>query len=184
MQRSPGLTLSAAAPVIALAFLVMTAAGCATLHVNSYAARGMDPARYHTYTWSPTDPETTGDPRLDSNQFFDTRVRAEVDDQLAARGFEKAPASGPDLLVRYHMSVRQKIDVPRIDPTDPQDHGEVGVYDAGTLLIDLVDPRTDQLIWRGWAEGSMEGEIDSQEAMERRIDRAVTKILDRLPRTQ
>jgi hypothetical protein len=56
------------------------------------------------------------------------------------------------------------------------------VYDAGTLLIDLVDARTNRLVWRGWAEGSVDGVIDNQEWMEARIDEAVTRILERLPR--
>jgi len=38
------------------------------------------------------------------------------------------------------------------------------------------------LIWRGWAEGSIEGVIDNQTWMESRIDEAVAKILERLPR--
>ena len=37
-------------------------------------------------------------------------------------------------------------------------------------------------VWRGWAEGSIEGAIDDQQWMENRIDRAVTQILAKLPR--
>ena len=56
------------------------------------------------------------------------------------------------------------------------------VYEKGTLFVDLVDPRTNQLVWRGWAEGSIDGVIDHQQWMEARVDEAVTQILARLPR--
>ena len=32
------------------------------------------------------------------------------------------------------------------------------VYEAGTLLLDFVDTRTNRVVWRGWAEGSVESE--------------------------
>ena len=49
-------------------------------------------------------------------------------------------------------------------------------------MLDLVDAPTSRLVWRGWAEGSIEGAIDDQKLMEERIDEAVAKILARLPR--
>jgi hypothetical protein len=54
------------------------------------------------------------------------------------------------------------------------------VYDAGTITIDLVDNRTNRLVWRGWSEGSLDG-IDSQDVIEARVDDAVSRIMTRLP---
>ena len=73
---------------VALAALALT--GCVPVRVHSYVERGTDFSRYRTYNWGPPDSWTTGDPRLDNNPFFQERVRAEVDRQLARRGFEKA----------------------------------------------------------------------------------------------
>ena len=58
------------------------------------------------------------------------------------------------------------------------------VYDAGTLLLDFIDTRTHTLAWRGWAEGSFDGVIDDQQWMEETIDKAVERILARLPQRQ
>jgi hypothetical protein len=90
-----------------------------------------------------------------------------------------------DLLVRYHASVTQRIDLSDID----RESGNCGdgdscrpyVYDAGSLVVDFVDARTDKLVWRGWSEESVDGAIDNQALMERKIDRAVARILQRLP---
>ena len=55
------------------------------------------------------------------------------------------------------------------------------VYDAGTLVVDLVDPATSTLVWRGWADSAFGELINDQTAMELRIDESVAQILARLP---
>ena len=97
----------------ALGALVL-ATGCASMNVNSYVERGYDLNRFHTFAWSPAPPAATGDPRLDGNPFFDERVRAEVEAQLAMRGFERS-ARVPDLLVHYHANMVQRIETRDLD---------------------------------------------------------------------
>lgn len=169
------------AAVVAISALAL--AGCAPLNVRSYVERGIDFTQYRTYNWAPVDQLATGDPRLDNNPFFQERLQAAVETQLATKGFEKITSGAPDLLIHYHASMRQEISISGgeskygyCEDCRPE------VYDAGTLLIDFVDARTDKLLWRGWAKGSMEGVIDDQAWMEQRIDDAVRRILDRLPR--
>jgi hypothetical protein len=171
-------------PWAVLAIAVLALPGCASMNVSSYVERGMDVTTYRTYSWGPADLIWTGDPRLDNNRFFDERVRAKVDGLLARRGFERRASGTSDLLLHYHASIGQKIDTSALDR--PFGACEVedchpDVYDAGTLLIDLVDARSHKLVWRGWAEGSLEGVINNQRWMEDKVDEAVTRILDRLP---
>jgi hypothetical protein len=157
---------------------------CASVQVGSYAARGVQIRQYRTIAWGPAEARSTGDPRLDSNRFFEERIRAQVEKGLAARGFAVTTANPPDLLVHYHASVTQEIDVRELDrPYGYCDAADCApyVYDAGTIFVDLVDPRTNTLVWRGWAEGSLDGVIDDQAWLERRIDEVVARILGRLP---
>ena len=177
-MKSGALTLTIAVATVWLA-------GCATMNVNSYAERGVDFRQYRTYNWAPPDTWSTGDPRLDNNRFFDERVRAQVEGQLARRGFEKTSSQQPDLLVHYHANVSQEIDIRQLDSSTHYCANydcRPFIYDKGTLFVDFVEPGTGTLIWRGWAEGSIEGVIDNQTWMESRIDEAVAKILERLPR--
>jgi hypothetical protein len=160
----------------------LTLAGCATMNISSFAARGVDFTALRTYAWGSEADVATGDPRLDSNPFFRDRVRESVDQRLASRGFEKVTSGTPDLLIHYHASVRQRLDISNVD----QRYGTcedcwATVFDAGTLTIDVVDTRTNKLIWRGWAERSLDSTVDNQEEFERRVDRAVGRILERLP---
>jgi len=175
-----GLRLVRFAALLLAAFAISS---CATMGVSSYIERGTDMARYQTYGWAPAGSLSTGDPRLDNNPFFHGRIQSDVEKQLAARGFEKATAGTPDLLVHYHVSISQRIDLNGTDRKDGDCQDcQPFVFDAGTLLVDLVDARTNKLVWRGWAEDSMSGAIDNQKFMEDKIDEAVLKMMERLPR--
>ena len=103
--------------------------------------------------------------------------------EFAARGIERADAGMADLVVHYHASVTQRVDTGGVDEKYAvcDDCQRPSVFEAGTLTIDLVDGGTDTLIWRGWAERSIEGVLESQEWMERDVNQAVAKILERLP---
>ena len=158
--------------------LVLT--GCASTEVNSYIARGVDLREHRTYNWAPDNARSTGDPRLDNNRFFQERLHAAVEEQLANKGFEKTDS--PDLIVRCRASVTQEIDDGEADGNGECEGCEAEVYDRGTLFIDLVDARTDRLVWRGWAKGSIDGVIDDQNWMEQSIDKAVARIMRELPR--
>lgn len=167
----------------ALAVSALMVAGCATMRVSSFAERGIDLSQYRTYEWAPDDRFATGDPRLDNNVFFQQRLRADVEKQLAAKGFEKSTGDAAALLLHYHASINQQIDIAEADQRyGYTDKRASSLYDAGTILIDFVDARTDKLVWRGWAEGSLDGAIDNQQWMEQAIDKAVTRILEKLPR--
>jgi hypothetical protein len=164
------------------AVFATTLAGCATLHVYSFVERGVDVSHYRTYNWAVEAPKATGDPRLDSNPFFDDRIHIAVEKELAKRGFEKTDSAEAQLLLHYHASMTQDIDLGAADPNyGVCDTCTPTVYDAGTLLIDLVDSRTDKLVWRGWAEGGFDNAIDNQDFMEARIDEAVRRIIEKLP---
>jgi len=164
-----------------LFILAVALAGCAST-VSSYVARGVDLRAPRTYNWAPVEPRPTGDPRLDNNRFFEERVQAAVEKQLADRGFAKS--ASPDFLVRYHASVTQEIHVGGAERDGQCEECRPEVFDEGTLLIDLLDAGTDRLLWRGWATGSVDGVVDDQKWMEQRIDDAVARIMRELPRRQ
>jgi hypothetical protein len=87
-------------------------------------------------------------------------------------------------VLHVHARVNQRIDTSELDRTPGRCNGDdcrAYVLDEGTLLIDLVDARTDALVWRGWAERSLDGVVDDQSWMNQVIDKAVAAIFGRLP---
>ena len=171
--------------VAALALLAAALSGCATLRVNSYLERGADLTRYRTYNWGPPDTWATGDARLDNNPFFRDRIRAGVDTEMTSLGFEKTTSEQPDLRLHYHASFTQRIETDGIDEEYgycPRGDCQPYVYEAGTILIDFVDTRSNRVVWRGWAEGSVDNLVDNQQWLDERVDAAVKRIMARVPR--
>jgi len=165
--------------------VALVLAGCAAMTVSSYVEQGADFTRYRTYNWAPDDQLSTGDPRLDNNPFFQAQVRQSVEGELARRGYAKA-TSAPDVIVHYHANVTDTVDASAIDREAgycDENSCRPFVYEAGTLVLDLVDARTERLVWRGWAKDTFDGIIENQDWMEERIGEAVAKIMERLPRT-
>jgi len=171
-----------------MAVCMMMASGCATsMTVSSHVRDNLDVRQYRTYDWGPADALPTGDPRLDQDPFFKDRVQGAVERQLAAKGMRLSSAGTPDLLIHYHASIANRIDVNRTERAYGYCRGGdcdswVVEYEAGTLVLDVIDARTNQLIWRGWAQDSVEDALGNRERMAGKIDEAVTRMLARFPR--
>ena len=101
---------------------------------------------------------------------------------MATLGFEKV-ASAPDLLLHYHASVGQQLDVGMVDLAHESCDGCPGpsMHDAGTILLDIVDARSNALVWRGWAEINMDRIVDNQALLEEQIDEAIARIVATIP---
>jgi hypothetical protein len=163
------------------AVLAVASAGCSSLRVNTYQPPGVDLARYRTFDWASHETFSTGDPRLDNNRFFLERVQRAVERELTQRGFERVLAA-PDMTLHIHARFDQQIREADLEPASaPGRQRGAEVYEAGTMLLDLVDSRTQAVAWRGWAEGAFDGVIENQEWLDATVDRTVAKILARLP---
>jgi hypothetical protein len=154
---------------------------------GAYVDRGLDFSRYRTFDWGIADELPTGDPRLDENPYFNDRFMGAVERGLATRGLALTDAGSPDLRIHYHASVSRRLDASRLDAEYGDCVGEgcpTGVveYEAGTLVLDVIDARTDRLVWRGWARDSIEDVLGDRDRLERMIDDAVARMLQRLPR--
>ena len=161
-------------------------AGCAVMTVSSHIERNVNFGDYVTYDWGPPDNLPVGDPRLDNNPFFQDYLQGAIEKGLAGRGYERAVNGGADLLVHYHASVTQKVEVNEPDMRYGYCYGNCEArvidYEQGTLVVDVVDPRTGKVVWRGWSQDTMNGVIDDQDRLERQVEEGVTKMMLLLPR--
>lgn len=170
-------------PIAGVAMVVLAVAmtSCAAgMSVSSHVDRAVDFAPYHSYDWGPADALPTGDPRLDANPFFKDHLQGEVDRQLATRGLALARPGTADLLIHYHANISQRIDVAGVDRNYGYG-GQARNYEAGTIVIDLVDARTQKVIWRGWAQDAVGDMLHDEDTMARTLHEAVTRMLTQLP---
>ena len=171
---------------IALMMTAAFAAGCATLTVSSHIERDANFVDYVTYDWGPPDKLPVGDPRLDNNPFFNDYVKGAIEKKLAAKGYELAMTGEPDLLIHYHASVNQRVEVYETDSRYGYSYGNdqprVVDYEQGTLVVDVVDAKTSKVIWRGWSQDVMNGVINDQRRLEKQVDEGIKKMMILLPR--
>jgi hypothetical protein len=167
--------------------VALAATACATMTVSSHVEPGLETAQYRTFDWGPADSLPVGDARLDRDPFFNDQMHGAIERGLALQGFTLAePGGSPDLLIHYHANISQRIDVGAADQEFEFCAGEgcdplVTVYEAGTLVIDIVDARTNRVIWRGWAQDGIQDELADPQRMEALIEQAVARMLARFP---
>jgi len=171
---------------------VMTAAvlalsGCATVRVSSHTEHGLSWARYRTFDWGRPDALPAGDARFDKDPYFQDHMQGAIEKQMAVRGFARASGSGdPDLLVHYHATIAERIDIDEIDRASgycatADCRPRVTRYEAGTLVVDIVDARTNRLIWRGWAQDSLDGVLGNRDRVRHTVDESVSRMFSTLP---
>ncbi|HEX9564895.1 MAG TPA: DUF4136 domain-containing protein [Gemmatimonadaceae bacterium] len=156
------------------------AAGCATIDVGANFDPRTAIAPTTTFDFEPRGETPTGDPRLDGNPFFESRLTAAVAFELAAKGLRRS-AAAPTLLVHYHASVDRRLDVIQVDRaggyvTDTTGYAE---WEEGTIVVDIVDAATKRVIWRGWGRSDLAGVLSDPHTMDAYVQKLVHKMFER-----
>ena len=172
--RTVGARGAAAAPPMLrlrplLALLPLLAA-CTGIEVRSQHEPGTDFAALTTYAWAPA---------IAANEREDLVleiVRPKVDALLAARGLTKVERDQASLVVEEHVVVEK---VTRTN--DPYYAFDLYTeYERGTLLVDLMDPATSKVLWRGSATAEIDGEATEEQRRER-VEGAVERMFEGFP---
>lgn len=137
--------------------LLWTVSGCGSSAVMmDYNISGLW-SNYRTYNWLP-EPRAEDIGPLAGNPANRTSIEDAVDFAMKNRGLMKNEQN-PDLLVAYYAGKKDAIDPkvwgyaysPKENYKDEQ--GPPQSYKSNTLVIDLVDAKTKELMWRGWSGG-------------------------------
>lgn len=169
--------------------LPLAALGClAPINVSSYAQVEADFTGYRTFAWGDADALPLGDTRLHRNPAFTDHMSGAVQRQLAGRGIELVDAAGQaDLLVHYHATVTERLEITRATSGNSSCRTEtcsdtLAEFEQCTLVLDVVDARTRQLVWRGWSQHRLDDLLASHDTLARDVDRGVALMLARFPR--
>ncbi len=161
--------------------------GCAPVRVSAHVDPSADFSRLTTFDWGPADALPAGDPRLDANGFFQDHMQGAVERQMLLKGYERAgEQQAVDLRIHFHAVIRQRLNVDDIDArrgycSGRDCGGSVSEFEEGTLIVDVMDGRTNRLVWRGWAQQAVGDALENQDRLAQRIDRAVTGLMAALP---
>jgi hypothetical protein len=148
--------------------------------VTSNAMPGTDFSKYHTYKW------VTIEGASQPNQIVDAQIKASVDSQLAAKGLTKTSDDNANLFIGYQVSIDQQKQWNAYGMGGgPRWGGGMGtatssVINIGTLVLDMYDPTTKQLVWTGRATKTLDSSAN-QEKKQKNLDKAMQKLLKNYP---
>ncbi len=129
-----------------------------------------------------------------------SHIHSALESELAKRYQSAASGAKPDFIVSYHVVVEEKIDPRSYDDLygfgfygrgyyrypSPFFHGPgagLRVYNQGSLIIDIVDAKTDKPIWRGVSEKRLSRGMAPQQQREI-LSKAVTEVISFFPPVQ
>jgi hypothetical protein len=164
---------------------VLLAAACGpSIHVDTDYSRQADFGGYHTYAFA--DVPAAAAPQNALDPLMTEKVRAALDHFLPGKGLQKvADSSQADLVVYTWGSSQQKIQIDSWGYTYAgwryggvyAPNTTVQNYSEGTLVVDFIDPRKKQLVWRGTATGT----ADDRKEASRLLQQAVSDMLRKYP---
>jgi hypothetical protein len=115
----------------------------------------------------------TTDP-LTSDTLNDGRIRTGLETQLRANGF-RMETETPDFVIAYFVTSKNRLNVQDYSYGPPRLWGSrdirVNQYAEGTLMVDFIDVKTNQVVWRGRATGALELKD---------VDKKITKSTEKL----
>ncbi len=145
---------------------------------------GRDFSEYRTYAWK-TRPGIDPNHPLAEGSLLDRMLKVAADSTLATKGFERTESGTPDLWVTYTGFVEDVLEIEgtRREITSgltwigtPYAHS-TRAYKEGTLVIEILDARTEQLVWSGWAKDV----ASTREKLRKKAARAPKRILQHFP---
>jgi len=183
MRLTHGLT------ILSALFFMIAGAHCQDVHYNY--DRSANFASYRTYQWV----DLSGPGGAVPDQLIDQAIKRAVDEQLAQKGLTRVEKDA-DLKVGYHAIIHEEkaINLSGFGTGGGPwgGWGGLGGWNSGTvtgqtstiasgmLLIDLYDPATKQLVWRGDATKTIDIKKDPDKNY-KTLQKAMAKLFKNYP---
>jgi hypothetical protein len=168
----------------ALVFLLLltTSAPAIAQDVKYNFMPGTDFSKFHTYKW------VTIEGGSHPNQIVDQEIKQSVDNQLAAKGLTKSDSDKADLYIGYQVALDQERQWNAFGTGGVRWGGGMGSATSstitnGTLVLDMYDPTTKQLVWTGNATKTLDPSSNQEKNM-KNLNKAMAKLLKNYPPKQ
>ena len=167
--------------------LALALAACSSVQVKSDWDPTANFTELRTWKWQSATPLPTGNVRLD-DPLVHKRIQAAIRTALDGRGYRQVAEGKADFEVAYHVAIDHKLDAQTIyTGYGPYRgwgmggaHTVVDSYEVGTLIVDVIDPASNAVTWRGTAQTRLQ-ELKTPEEREKRVQEVVDEVLKRFP---
>ena len=147
-------------------------------------------ASFKTYDWLAASKQAKDQGAKVEHTIMDRRVKGAIERELTAKGFRLQPSGDPDFLITYYPVYKDRAYAttsqlgwgyrPWWGPHGGVAVSEVRSYTEGTIVVEIVDFKTNQLIWHGAAVGALTG-LETPEDAEEVVTREVGRLLAGFP---
>jgi hypothetical protein len=164
---------------LVVALLLVTAGTATAQDVRYNFMPRTDFSKYHTYKWV-----NIGDAHPD--QIMDAEIKQSVDTQLALKGMTKTDSDKADVYLGYQTAVNQET---QWDAWGSRAFGmgtaswTSSTISVGTLVLDMYDAGTKQLVWTGQATKTINPSSNPEKNM-KNLDKSIAKLLKNYPPKQ
>src|SRR2546423_6452985 len=152
-------------------------------------------------------PALSADDPMLTNSITNQRLRADLLQGFESKGFTSVQ-SNPDFLVAYYAGTKAKMDTTYWAPdygwrygyrgfgfrgsrfrsawpwygyASPYPNMQVSEYTQGSVIVDVIDPKTMELLWRGQGVATVS---DNPDTYAKELDKSVVSILNKFPQAQ
>ena len=183
-------TTNAAPRIAALLFATLLTACASGPKITANQNPGIDLANFRTYQFA--NPLATDRPD-GTTSLVSTYLMQATEREMSARGYRKVEVL-PDLVINFYLNTKEKIQA-RTSPAAGAYYGyrrgyygawggygtetTVTQYTEGTLHVDLVDARRNELAWEGIAQGRIRSDV--MENLQERAGIVMGEIFARYP---
>ncbi len=172
--------------IFLILFTTLFISACSSVTVQSDFDPEADFSQYKTFRWYEGKP-VPGD-ELVMYPLVRKRFVESITGNLTSKGLTLMEGEGADLVVVIHAGMKERMQITEwggygwYNPWWGPYGGRVDVsyYEQGTVVIDLVDAKRKELVWRGLGTKAVQ-RYDSPAEAKEAIDMIVGKILNRYP---
>ncbi|CAM2819261.1 DUF4136 domain-containing protein [Moritella viscosa] len=182
--------------LVALFSLALTA--CSTVKVSTDYDQSADFTALKGFNWLPESAKAEKENAYLNNRIMDVRITKAIDKQLVVQGFSFSTA--PDFYVNYSITSEKKTNIRTYNnysgygpswgwgigyghrgmSLSAHTETRVDEYQQGSLVIDVIDPTSLELIWRGIGSKRLPESTDAAE-MDKLVAEVVKNILSKYP---
>ena len=165
--------------------LLLAGVAFAAEPVDIRAKDGVDFSKYETYAWTSHEYLVEGNP-LREGAPLDRQIRGAADKLIKSKGFTRVEREeSPDLMINYvgmgsdHLEtegITQEI-APGVKWIGDVNAHSMRSYREGSLVFEVIDTKTEEMIWSGWVTEL----APTIEKLQAKAEKATRKVFKHFP---
>lgn len=159
-------------------FSILFLTACSSVYVNADYDKRANFNNYKSFAYL-----KSGIDKAEISDLDKKRILYALDDVMASKGFSKS--ENADILISFFTKERERVDYYNNfgmgwgwNPWWGFNYSRPVTSTEGTLIIDIIDAKTKELVWQGKGSGYLTDNVDRKDE---RIKEFVTKILEKYP---